>query len=109
MLTPLAARTAGAAGAMLHDLRVVRQIGVNDEIKVRQINARAATSVATQTASATIAQGLQRLGSLVLRQFPDRATTEKPRSRSVACQMAAPRFACCRTPARSAIQRIAAR
>ena len=35
----LAAGTAGAAGTMLHHLRVVRQIGVNDEIKVRQINA----------------------------------------------------------------------
>ncbi len=48
----LAAGTAGAAGAMLHDLGIVRNIGVDHGIEVRQIDA-----------------ARRRLGSLVLGQF----------------------------------------
>ena len=66
----LAARTAGAAGAMLHDLGVIRQICVNDEVKVRQIDAARRHVGGHADAGPSIPQGLQRLGSLVLGQFP---------------------------------------
>ena len=54
---------------MLHDLRVVRQIGVNDEIEVRQIDAARRHVGRHADAGASVAQGLQGLRSLVLRQF----------------------------------------
>ena len=65
----LAAGPAGAAGAMLHDLSVIRKIGVNDEIEVRQIDAAGRHVGGDADASASVAQGLQRLGAFVLRQF----------------------------------------
>ena len=65
----LAAGAAGAAGAMLHHLGVVRQIGMNDEVEVRQIDAACRHVGSDADPRTSIAQRLQRLGALVLRQF----------------------------------------
>ena len=65
----LAAGPAGPAGAMLHNFRIVRNIGVDHEIEVRQIDAARRHVGRDADACAAVAQGLQRLGPLVLRQF----------------------------------------
>ena len=54
---------------MLHDFGVVRQVGVNDEVEVRQIDAARGDVGGDADAGASIAQRLQRLGAFVLRQF----------------------------------------
>ena len=65
----LAARTSSAARTMLHHLGVVRQICVNDEIQIGQVNAARCNVGGDADAGAAVAQCLQRLGPLVLRQF----------------------------------------
>ena len=103
----LAARAAGAAGAMLHDFRIVRNIGVDDEIEVRQVDAARGDVGRHADAGAAVAQRLQRHG--FARSGSVRPTARPRRSRAPAASPAdAGRLrACCRTPARSAIRRSA--
>ena len=54
---------------MLHHFRIVRNIGVNDEVEVRQVDAARRHVGGDADAGASIAQRLQRLGPFVLRQF----------------------------------------
>ena len=77
---------------MLHHLRIVRQIGVDDEIEVRQVDAARGDVGRDADAGAAVAQRLQRLVRSFWVSSPDSATTEKPRSSSVACR--------CRTASR---------
>ena len=65
----LAAGAAGAAGAMLHHFRIVRDIGMDHEIEVRQIDAARGDVGGDADAGAAVAQRLQRVGALVLGQF----------------------------------------
>jgi hypothetical protein len=65
----LPARTAGATRAMLHDLSIIRQIRMNDEVEARQIDAARGHVGRHADAGSSIPQRLQSLGSLVLRQF----------------------------------------
>src|ERR1700754_3376370 len=54
---------------MLHDLRVVWQIRMNDEVKARQVDAARRHVSRHADAGTSIPQRLQSLGSLILRQF----------------------------------------
>src|SRR4029453_18900794 len=65
----LAAGTASTTRAMLHHFRIVRQVGVNDETKIGQIDTARSHVGGDANPGATIAQRLQRVSTLVLRQF----------------------------------------
>src|SRR5262245_29522952 len=65
----LPARTTCTARAMLHDLRIFRQICVNDEVEARQVDAARSHVSRHADAGTSIPQRLQSLGSLVLRQL----------------------------------------
>src|SRR6185312_8126013 len=54
---------------MLHDLRVIWQIRMNDEVKVRQVDAARRHVGRHADAGTSVPQRLQSMGSLVLRQF----------------------------------------
>ena len=54
---------------MLQHFRIVRQIGVDDEIEIRQIDAARGDVGRDADAGAAVAQRLQRHGALVLGQF----------------------------------------
>jgi hypothetical protein len=64
-----AARTTGAAGAMLQHLRVIRQLRVNDKTDVRQVYAARRHVGGHANTRTSVAQGLQRVRPLVLRQL----------------------------------------
>ncbi len=83
----LAAGTAGTARTMLHHLRIVRQVGMNDEIEARQVDAARRDVGRNAHPGASVAQGLQAPGCARSGSFhPTSATTEKPRSSSAACK-----------------------
>ena len=65
----LSARTAGTAGTMLHNFRIIRQICMNDETKVRQVDAARRHVGGHADARTSVPQSLQRVRSLALRQF----------------------------------------
>ncbi len=81
MLTPLRPARPVRAGTVLQNLGIVRNIGVDDKIEVRQVDAARRHVVATQTR----ARPSRKACNAWVRSFcvnsPESATTEKPRSR----------------------------
>ena len=65
----LAARATGAARAMLKDLRIIGQIRMDDEIEVCEVDAARRHVRRHTDAGPSVAQRLQRVGSLILSQF----------------------------------------
>ncbi|MEY9666353.1 hypothetical protein ABIE80_005061 [Bradyrhizobium diazoefficiens] len=55
--------------AMLHDFGVVGQIGLNDEVKARQVDAAGGDVGCYADAGTPVPKRLERQGPLVLRQF----------------------------------------
>ena len=65
----LASGAAGAAGTMLHHFSIVRQISMNDEAKIWEIDAARGNVGRDANPRTTIAQRLQRRGAFVLGQL----------------------------------------
>ncbi len=68
-LTPLRPARPGAAAAMLQHLRVARQVRVDDEAEVRQVEAARGDVGGDAHLGAPVAQRLQRVVALVLAEF----------------------------------------
>ena len=105
----LAAGAAGAPAAMLKRLDVVRQIGVDDEAEIGQVDAARGDVGRHQHARAAVAQRLQGLVALVLAQFARQRHGGEAALRQRGAADGAPPRGCCRTPWRSGDRRSAAR